>query len=163
MNTSNTNAGGWEQSEIRAWLTSNGMNMLPDDLRERIKSVKKKTNNIGKIDSPTSISTTTDRLWLFSTVELFGTTDFFTGSNAYCNTVLNAEGEKYKLFRDCGTAMGQANEILAKRMNNNDCAWLTRSPLPASDDVFCGVNKFGENASASASGHKYTVCPGFSL
>ena len=47
METSNTNRGGWESSSLRAWLASDGMALLPDDLATHIVSVSKATNNVG--------------------------------------------------------------------------------------------------------------------
>lgn len=162
VNSSNTNSGGWEKSQVRTWLADEGIAMLPADLQNQIKNVKKKTNNTGKTESTSSVTTTSDKLWLFSPVELFGITDFYKDGDAYCNAILNAEGEKYKLFRDSNTAMGKNNNILAKQFNNTVCAWWTRSPLPILQDRFCGVNQDGLNANAPAD-DTYTVCPGFAL
>ena len=162
INSSNTNSGGWADSQIRSWLTNEGMNMLPEDLREHIVSVKKLTNNVGQTTDASSVSETSDRLWLFSPVELYGVMSFYTGKDAYCNAILNVEGKEYKLFRDCGTAMGQNNQVLAKTYNGKVSAWWTRSPLPSSPAHFCGVDKDGHNASAGAE-HPHNVSPGFSL
>ena len=46
MNSSNTNAGGWERSQMRSYLSSEGLNLLPADLKENVVEVSKLTNNV---------------------------------------------------------------------------------------------------------------------
>ena len=163
MNASDTNMGGWEESEARSWLNSDGLDLLPNDLKNSIVSVKKKTNNTGNTYAVGSVTETADKLWLFSPEELFGESNFYEGDTAAANGVLNAEGKKYKLFRDCATvAPGQGNGILAKRFENTDIAWWSRSPVPYGATNFCGVNAAGELAQDRA-GLVYTIVPGFCL
>lgn len=162
INAVDSNDGGWERSQIRTWLASDGMDMLPQDLQRRILSVNKKTNNIGQSSSTSAVTVTQDKLWLFSPVELFGATNFYKNDVAYCNTILNAEGEEYELFRDNGTSMGKSNSILVGHFKSSVCSWWTRSPVPSTQDRFCGVNPQGNNGSSPAA-DTYPILPGFAL
>jgi hypothetical protein len=70
MNTTSTNSGGWEATNMRAWLNDEYLNALPSDLQ-----------NIIKIHSSsyatyraTSVSYCDDNLWLLSAKEVFGGT-----------------------------------------------------------------------------------------
>lgn len=76
MNTADTSNGGWEASSMRSWLALDGMNMLPNDLKGLIVEVKKYTNNVGGSigydGDSSSITSTSDKLWLFSYMELCG-------------------------------------------------------------------------------------------
>lgn len=69
MNSTATNEGGWRDSEMRAYMSTIKEN-LPLELRNVIKTVKKKTNIYSSVDSSTE---TNDDLFLFSIVEIFGT------------------------------------------------------------------------------------------
>ena len=72
MNPTDINVGGWEGSQMRTWLSTEGMDMLPSDLTNLIVEVDKKTNNSGETQSLASVTTTKDKLWLFSLTELCG-------------------------------------------------------------------------------------------
>lgn len=162
INSTDSNSGGWDKSQARSWLASDGLGMLPGDLQNCILSVKKKTNNTGQTTTSSSVTTTTDKLWLFSSIELFGATSYYKDDRAYCNTILNTEGEKYKLFQDSDTAMGQTNSILKMHFMDAGCSWWLRSPVPSSKDRFCSVNLQGNYASDQAA-ESYPLLPGFSL
>lgn len=71
MNGTATNEGGWRDSEMRAYMSTIKEN-LPLELRNVIKTVKKKTNIYGSSSVDASIETNDD-LFLFSIVEIFGT------------------------------------------------------------------------------------------
>lgn len=72
INANNTNAGGWEGSELRSRLNSGDLwLLLLTELQSKVKSVKKLTDN--KIDdSPRTPSATTDKAFLLSSTEVYG-------------------------------------------------------------------------------------------
>ena len=67
METSNTNQGGWESSSLRAWLASDGMALLPDDLAthigERFQGHQQRGGYLRM--SRVSVTQTADGLWAF--------------------------------------------------------------------------------------------------
>lgn len=163
MNGSNTNVGGWADSQMRAWLTTDGMNLLPSDLQNVIVSVDKKTNNSGEANSSAVVTITADSLWLFSAVELCGNIDWAKGEYAYVNSIWNSEGAEYKLFRDLSVKPSSPNMILIKALDGNPCNWWGRSPHPVGANSFIGTSKEGgPNCGWDASSNRGVV-PGFCI
>ena len=72
MNGESTNAGGWEASQMRAYLNGDWRVQLPEDLNAVIVPVDKLTNNVGETQEASSVTTTSDSLWLLSFAELAG-------------------------------------------------------------------------------------------
>ena len=75
MNPTDTNAGGWEKSELRSRLNSGDLwALLPDEIQSRAKAVTKLTDNQGdgKVGTP---SATTDKVFLLSSTEVWGNLD----------------------------------------------------------------------------------------
>ncbi len=71
MNTTNTNVGGWEASELRAKMNSGEIwNLMPADFQSKVKPVKKLTNNVGGTDKNASVTATSDKLFLLSRSEI---------------------------------------------------------------------------------------------
>ena len=85
MNTSRTNSGGWNNSNMRRNILGNTgtpssppantlLAALPSDLRAVMKSVTKYTDNTGNGSNVAgNVTATTDYLWLFAEFEVFGT------------------------------------------------------------------------------------------
>ena len=113
MNSTNTNVGGWDECLMRTSTMQEIFNNLPDDLQSVIKLVNKKTT-VG--NASTSIVTSQDKLWLYSVVELDGTTE-----NGYKD-----EGTQYEYWQSHNTS----SDRIKKLNNGTDSAnyyWL-RSP-----------------------------------
>lgn len=76
VNATNTNAGGWEKSELRAKMNSGEVwNLMPSDFQSKVKSVKKLTNNVGggEENKNATVTATSDRLFLLSYSEIVPT------------------------------------------------------------------------------------------
>lgn len=160
MNSNGSNAGGWKDSQMRSWLSSGGMKMLPNDLRNALIEVDKKTNNVGKTDNISSISTTPDKLWLYSSVELFGKTDASHDSGMY-DDILNAEGSQYKLYRDMDVKRVDKNDVLLKLLDGKMYGWWVRSSEPVNPNFYDVRNGYSlENNNPAIS---LTVVPGFCI
>ena len=69
MNTQATNEGGWDESEMRTSTMATLLSQLPSDLQSVIKQVNKKATAGSK---STAITTSADKLWLLSEVEVDG-------------------------------------------------------------------------------------------
>lgn len=158
MNPSATNVGGWSSSQIRSWLANEGMSLLPKELTSHICSVLKRTNNVGETRNVSSISTTSDSLWLFSAVELYGTPSY---SNVYIDIMVK-QGKEYLLFQNKETNIGQSNPVLEKIFNGTASSWWIRSPFPSTLDSFRCVSQDGKGADVVANS-SLGVCPGFCL
>lgn len=125
MNASNTNVGGWESSKMRTSVMPTLLSQLPADLQSVIKSVYKKTSAGNK---STTITTTNDKLFLLSEVEVNGTT-----ATTYAD-----EGEQYAYFKRNGGYVQYGNDGYypngIKALSNGDgasCYWWLRSPSVA--------------------------------
>ena len=86
MNATGTNAGGWDESEMRTSTMATLLSQLPSDLQGVIKQVNKKATAGSQ---STSITTSADKLWLLAEVEVDGTT-----SAGYAD-----EGEQYEYWK----------------------------------------------------------------
>ncbi len=161
MNQTDTNAGGWEASQMRAYLNGDGMALLPEDLKKVVAPVDKLTNNVGETQDVSAVTTTSDSLWLLSAAELCGSIDWY--SDPSYNAVLNAEGFEYQLFRDTAVDSSNANDILVKNYQNSPDYWWERSPIPSHSGYFLYVNSGGGPDYSVGAGNSFGVVPGFCL
>lgn len=149
MNSSDKGSGGWEGSQMRSWLASDGMNMLPDDLRNCLVAVNKFTNNVGETKDVSSVTATSDKLWLCSYVELAGkiSETGFSSSADYA-PILDAEGTQYKVFADMGVSGFSGNAVsenadLVKQFKGQPNIWWERSPAIVLSGNFLEVSETG--------------------
>ncbi len=164
MNPSDVNAGGWEASQLRAYLNSDGMFLLPQELAAKIVAVDKLTNNVGQTESVSSVSTTSDQLWLPSATELCGTIGWFGDRHSY-DGIFNAEGSEYLLYRNMAVVSTTSNDILVKTYNGEACYWWGRSPFPDSPGSFLRVDSLGHPSAIALGGatNSFGVAPGFCI
>lgn len=144
MNSSDTNRGGFTGSAMYSWLNGAFYNGLPADLKAVIKSVNKKTS-AGNASS--TINTNAMKVFLFSNVEVFGTTD---------NSVI-CEGVKYPIFTN--------NASRIKKLSNGSGSayyWWLRSPYASNTSGFCSVYSDGTSNWYDAS-NSGGVCAGFCI
>lgn len=130
MNASESNDdGSWEKSGMRAWLTSDGLELFPAELKNVIVPVDKLSNNVGmSARSVEAVSTTSDSLWLFSLIELAGETKAGVDpQKAYISEILNAEGSQYQLFENNDVTMSHWNSILERHVGRMNGWWLRSS------------------------------------
>ncbi|BCS57285.1 hypothetical protein ADLECEL_11700 [Adlercreutzia equolifaciens subsp. celatus] len=165
MNPTETNVGGWEASQMRGYLNSNGMNLLPKDLRSVIVPVDKLTNNMGEAQDVSAVTTTSDSLWLFSLAELAGPipADVWEGDYEYISAIFNAESSRYKLFSDMSVNWNDANPIIAKNYQNSSIAWWERSTNSTRVDDFLCVTSEGKPFYSVNADDSGGVVPGFCI
>ena len=154
MNASNTNVGGWESSKMRTSVMPTLLSQLPADLQSVIKSVYKKTSAGNK---STTITTTNDKLFLLSEVEVNGTT-----ATTYAD-----EGEQYAYFKRNGGYVQYGNDGYypngIKALSNGDgdsYYWWLRSPNVTYTSGFRYVYNDGSVYGYTAS-YSYGVSFGF--
>lgn len=164
MNSTDTDEGGWEKSELRSWLSTDGVNTLPEDLREHLVAVNKLTNNTGRTDNATSVTATSDKLWLYSTKELCGDITWWIGTDkAFCGDVCNAEGTQYKLYRDIGIDAKGSNVELIRALDGELVFWWMRSPMPDTTYIFLEVGDNGNPNNYAGATYASGVVPGFCI
>ena len=116
MNSSDTNSGGWTNCAMRTSTMATLLTKLPSDLQNVIKAVNKLTS-----DGSATINTTSDKLFLLSEVEIFGSTTYSK----------SGEGSQYAYYK--------AGNSKVKTVNGSVNLWWERSPYGGSSEGFCCV------------------------
>lgn len=135
MNTTDTNAGGWQTSAMRTSTMQTIYNQLPSDLRTRVKQVKKQTYN-----GTSGIVETYDYVWLLSQIELSGR---LLGT-------YEGEGMQYRYWQEHNTD----NDRRKLTTSGAESAYWLRSPYTGDNFEFKIVSGSGQvsqflNAEAS--------------
>ena len=138
MNATDTNAGGWEKSELRGRLNSGDLwALLPSELQSKAKAVTKMSDNKadGNYGDP---SATTDKAFLLSMAEVYG--------SSY------RDGDQYEYYKSKGVKGSYPHYSGA----SSDFGHLTRSVSEFDSTNFDCVASNGYFGSyAKASGHVY--------
>lgn len=141
MNRSNTNCGGWHNSDMRKYLNQKFVKLVPDELLFIIKTSKKWTMDFG--ESPTM---TEDKFYLLSEAEVFGTHQ--------CSR--NGEGLQYAFFKNW------RNRLRTQYRYECGITWWLRSPDHNGSRYFYRVTGSGDLDSCYAS-NSSGVSPAFTL
>ena len=112
---------------------------------------------MGETSDPDSVTYTTDTLWLFSLVEVFGRVDADAAGSSGTSDVYNAEGEQYQFYAQGGVSTD--NYALAQK-SGVDTWWWLRSPTNGTPSSFRDVRANGGPVSSNAY-YAFGVCPGF--
>lgn len=163
--------GGWEASDMRAYLNSNFIDKLPADLAELIVPVTKYTNNTGGTEDPAAVTPTEERVWLFSYCELAGERARLTFNEGYrfLADILNAEGSQYDYFEQQGVMPQSAAEPLVRNNEDEPDYWWLRSASPdvSLADGIVTFNRVGPNGDpfhfATACTDTSGILPGFCI
>lgn len=163
--------GGWEASDMRAYLNSNFIDKLPADLAELIVPVTKYTNNTGGTEDPAAVTPTEERVWLFSYCELAGERARLTFNEGYrfLADILNAEGSQYDYFEQQGVMPQSAAEPLVRNKEDEPDYWWLRSASPdvSLADGIVTFNRVGPNGDpfhfATACTDTSGILPGFCI
>lgn len=139
MNSSSTNSGGWTSCAMRTSVLNSIFSSLPADLQNVIKAVNKLTS---AGNQSATISTTSDKLFLLSEVEIFGST---THSKS-------GEGNQYAYYK--------AGNSKVKKVKGSDSYWWERSPKQNDTSRFCYVSDRGYTDYATAN-NSFGVSFGF--
>lgn len=137
------NSNSWKQSRMRTVILPMWTSRLPSDLQSIIKEVTKKTTAGAQSKS---IITTTDKLFLFSKVEIDG--DQTAG---YVD-----EGTQYEYWQNHNT---DADRI--KKLKNGiagDYPYWLRSPSIYDSTNYCGVSLIGSMSATQVSNYGLGIC-----
>lgn len=167
MNAKETNAGGWDECEMRTSTMATLLSQLPADLRNVIKQVNKKATAGSQ---STTITTSADKLFLFALAELASKTGLenSTGTPIKNNAATyEQEGTQYEYFKNTvGDAdLWKACPALVKKLSNGGGSargWWLRSPYLGNSTSFWCVSSSGDvGYSASLSiGVSFGFCIG---
>lgn len=131
MNEDWTNKGGWLACDMRRWLNSEVLALLPDELLAAIK--------------PRKFGEEEDKLWLFSEMEIFGEHEWTENDPD--------RGFQFEYFKN------PANRV--KLDEDGDAhSWWERSPYASYSSGFCSVDSDG-SAGTSGASRSGGVCFGF--
>lgn len=144
MNPTNTNIGGWRDSDLRKYINNNIYNMLPENLKNTIKEVSKKSR-LGHGSS--NIITTNDKLFLLAISEI---------SNGW-GTNFNL-GERYEFYPNDNSY----SETRVKKYNNSVSNWWLRESgyNHSYNFAICGNGLLVTSVNASSN---YGVAPAFCI
>ena len=124
MNATNSNAGGWEKSELRGRLNSGDLwALLPAEIQSKVKSVTKMTDNKGG-GTAGKPSATTDKVFLLSSTEVWGDTQ--------------SDGTQYEYYKSKGVTMSNYSGASSSHYH-----W-TRSVYPSGSTSFRSVSSYGD-------------------
>ena len=140
--TSNTNAGGWAQSDIRTYLNGDFKTGLPAEIKNNLKSISFKSSAGGQ---STAITVTDDYIWLPREYEIFGATSYAANTEAqYCR--------QYPIFATAAQRIRTNNGVAAD--------WWEASAYVSNSTSFCLVLT-GGSANGSAASNSYGLVPCF--
>ena len=156
MTATDTNAGGWEASELRGKMNSGEIwNLMPTDFQSKVKPVRKLTNNVGggSANKDAAVMATSDKLFLLSYSEIVPTS-YWASSHPWTSS----EGTQYEVFSGKVTQNYSGNACL--QIGNS---WWERSVNPNNSTTFLSVLSNGEPANNNIAMHSFCVCPAFSF
>ena len=144
MNATNTNAGGWEQSELRQKMNSGDIwNLLPAAFQSKVKPVIKLTNNVDGLSKDAPVTATVDKLFLLSRSEITETLNNKWSDYAWIGT----EGVQY--------------EGLKGSANGDKVTWTwTRSAMPGISSGYVAQD-YGHLNSGEVSSKEHSVYSAF--
>ena len=141
--------GGWEDSDLRAWLNDVLLADLPEELARNVVAAGKLSNNVGAAKSADDVTLTEDALWLPSYVEIVGERprSSFSDGFQYLADVLNAEGGQYKLFRDQTIFPLETRQELVRSREGEPAYWWLRTASPdvSESEGMAFFNRTGPN------------------
>ena len=161
MNSTATNVGGWPATEMRTYLNGTFYNSLPSDLQAVIKSTRVISGH-GSNDSTNF--TTTDKLYLLSSEEVYGTDDgqyhFFDTAYGTSHQLeyYSNNGVTYSTSSWNGTNLDKA----IKQYNSSNTWWWLRPADFDGNGSFRRINSDGR-LNSNGSGNTGGVSPAFRI
>lgn len=122
MNGGNTNRGGWTSCDMRQTHLPAILALMPTEVQNGIQEVNKLTSEGYR---STTISTTADKLFLLSEIEIFGNITYSA----------SGEGTQYAYYK--------AGNSKVKNYNGSANRWWQRSPYIGNYTSFCAVSNSG--------------------
>lgn len=140
MNSSNTNAGGWNGCEMRTWLNNTVYNSIPESFRSVLKAMNVWTANGGNQAGSVGIYSE-DYLALPAEKEVFG-------SNTYGSATIESQLFQFDWYKTA------SNRI--KQISGSNEYWWERSHWSGGPGYFCFVVTSG-SANWTGASNSYGV------
>ena len=156
MNSSGTNSGGWNSSQMRTKICGTSLSsysgtiiaVIPAALRAVLKSVTKYTDNTGNSSAASAVTATTDYFFLLSEYEVFGTI-------SRGNPNESSKQAQYSYY-----SAGNSKVKYNHSATSEAVLWWLRSPRASRSTGFVIVNTDG-TVSVSYANYPYGFAPGF--
>lgn len=148
MNTTSTNSGGWNASNMRTVRMAQLFDLLPDDLKAVIATVDIMASPGGS--SSKTLVTSRDKLFLLAEREIFAT-------RTYSRQVEWDALRRWQYYAQNDTATARI-----KTRNGSANGWWSRSAREDDSETFCRVNNSG-NAYYFIAVSSYGVSPAFCI
>ena len=156
MNSSDTNSGGWNSSQMRTKICGTSLSsysgtiiaVIPAALRAVLKSVTKYTDNTGNSSAASAVTATTDYFFLLSEFEVFG-------SISHANTNEKSKQAQYSYY-----SAGNSKVKYNHSATSTAVRWWLRSPYASNSTSFVNVATRGTVSNVSAY-YSRGFAPGF--
>ena len=144
MNSTNTNVGGWKDSEMRTYANGVFFNKLPEDLRNVIKATKVVSGH-GSTSRETNF-TSTDKIYLLSAHEVWkdGTSNQVSSRDTAYN-----QTRQLDYYKNLGVTTDSYSGAI-KKYNNSNSSWWLRGASSSSYYNFLSVDRRGDWSSDGA-------------
>lgn len=144
MNDTAINSTGWESSLMRTKHLPELLAKMPAEVQAAIREVNKQTS---KGNKSSEIVTTSDKLFLLSEFEVFGTSNYsFYGEGGHYSYYYRGNDKAKRLIQDRG---------------GSTVIWWLRSPSRSDGGAFCAINQSGEMSKYNANYITAYVAPAF--
>lgn len=150
MNTTATNVGGWEKTQIRTFVNNNIYNSMPQDLKNAIINTKV-ISNYGQSDNKNI--ETTDKIYLPSVMEVLGE------SNNLLNELTSNLTRQLDYYKDRNIKNSYG---ATKKYNGTAIHWWLRSTVEGDNIGFLFITDGGEMSNPTAT-NLYGVSPAFRI
>ena len=156
FNSTDTNVGGWKDSELRTYVNGTIYNALPSDLQSAIVTTKVISSH-GSTSGETNFETE-DKLYLLSGHEVYedgASNKISTYDSSYNNT------KQLDYYKNLGVTT--SNYVGAKkRYNGSNSTWWLRSACSSYSDIFFSVSDRGSWVYMNTI-NSYGVSPAFRI
>ena len=156
FNSTNTNVGGWKDSELRTYIKDTIYKSLPSDLQSVITTTKVISGH-GSTSGETNFETQ-DKLYLLSSEEIYS--DFSSSSKAKYDTALGTS-KQLDYYKNQGVTASSYKETI-KQYNGNNSYWWLRSANSNFTNIFLYVSNTGYWSSRNANS-SHGVSPAFRI
>ena len=156
FNSTNTNVGGWRDSEMRTYVNGTIYESLPSDLQNVIVSTNVISGH-GSTAGETNFESE-DKLYLLSSEEIYGNFANFASKG---NDTATGASKQLDYYKEQGTTTSNKSSAIKKYNVSNQWWWLRSAHLKFAND-FLSVTNDGSWSDGIAS-RSYGVSPAFRI
>ena len=153
----NKNIGGWRDCLVRTYVNDTIYNSLPTDLKDAVINTTV-VSGYGNNGTDTENFITTDKLYLLSTVEVWGTPYYDTVTNE--NPSLTRQLDYYN---NLGVTQSDNTSYAVKRRSSSNSTWWLRTPSSSNSNLFIYVSSSSGSHGTYGSVTNVGVSPAFRI